>query len=210
MIRVFIADDHGIVREAISNFISGIPDLEVAGEARNGEELIQKIKESVADVLVFNLPAQGKHGLGVLSKIKELKPNLEILYLSLVPADQYTVQVMRAGANGVLSKDAVSTDLEKAIRTLAAGRKFVTEKVAEQLAVFVSSPHSLLRHELLSDREFQVLLMIASGKTVTEIAETLSLSVKTISTYRTRILEKMQLRTNAELIYYVVSNHLDK
>lgn len=209
MIRVLIADDHGIVREGLKQVVAETPDLMVAGEASNGTELLDLIQKISADVVIFDLSIPGRGGLEVLASIKAIKQDLPVLILSMHPADQYAVRVMRAGASGYLNKDSASTDLIRAIRTVAEGRKFVTESVAEQLATFISSPQSMARHELLSDREYQVLFMIASGKTVTEIAEELSLSVKTVSTYRSRVLEKMQLKTNAELTHYVVSNHLD-
>lgn len=209
MIRVLIADDHGIVREGLKQIVAETPDLMVAAEASNGPELLELIQKTSVDVVVLDLSMPGRSGLEVLASIKAHKQDLPVLILSMHPADQYAVRVMRAGASGYLNKDSAVNDLVRAIRTVAEGRKFVTESVAEQLATFISSPQSMARHELLSDREYQVLIMIASGKTVTEIAEELTLSVKTVSTYRARILEKMQLKTNAELTHYVVSNHLD-
>ncbi len=209
MIRVIIADDHGIIREGLKHVVATTTDLVVVGEARNGTELLDLVQKMSVDVVVLDLSNLDRNGLELLSALRGMNPGLPVLILSMHAADQYAVRVMRAGASGYLNKEAASTDLIRAVRTVAEGRKFVTESVAEQLAMFVSSPQSMSRHELLSEREYQVLCMIASGKTVTEIAEELNLSVKTISTYRTRIIEKMQLKTNAELTHYVVSNHLD-
>lgn len=209
MIRVIVADDHGIVREGLKQIVAETPDISIVGEASNGPELLEQLEAIPTDVVVLDLSMPGRGGLDVLASIKSTRPLLPVLILSMHPADQYAVRVMRAGASGFLNKEAASTDLVKAIRLVADGRKYVSESVAEQLVTFISSPLSVARHDLLSDREYQVMIKIAAGNTVTEIASELSLSVKTVSTYRSRILEKMQLRTNAELTHYVITNGLD-
>lgn len=209
MIRVIIADDHAIVREGLKQIVADSLDITIVGEASNGPELLEQLNAIPADVVVLDLTMPGRGGLDVLSTIKSTRPALPVLILSMHPADQYAVRVMRAGASGFLNKEAASTDLVNAIHTVADGRKYVSETVAEQLVTFISSPLSLAKHDLLSDREYQVMVKIASGRTITEVAEELSLSVKTVSTYRSRILDKMQLRTNAELTHYVITNGLD-
>lgn len=208
MIRVFIVDDHKIVREGLKLILSETPDLSLVGEASNGPEFLEQYMSIRFDVLVLDLTMPGRGGLDVLATVKSQRPDLPVLVLSMHPEDQYAIRVIRAGASGFLNKEAASTELVGAIRTVAEGKKFVTASVAEKLAAYIGSRDTMTPHEQLSDREFQVLLMIASGKTVTEIGNDLSLSVKTVSTYRTRILEKMQLKTNAELTHYVISNNL--
>ncbi|NUO20000.1 response regulator transcription factor [bacterium] len=209
MIRVFIVDDHKIVREGLKQILSETPDISLVGEASNGPDFLEQMETVRFDILVLDLTMPGRGGLDVLATVKRLRPELPVLVLSMHPEDQYAIRVIRAGASGYLNKEAAATDLVGAIRTVAEGKKFVTASVAEKLATYVSSRDTMAPHEQLSDREFQVLTLIASGKTVTEIANDLSLSVKTVSTYRSRILEKMQLKSNAELTHYVISNKLD-
>jgi two-component system, NarL family, invasion response regulator UvrY len=208
MIRILIADDHMIVREGIKQIISEIPDMTVADEARTGHEALNKALTNDYDVVVLDITMPGVNGLDVMKQIKTQKPHLPVLVLSVHPEEQYALRVLKAGASGYLTKESASDELIAAIRKISSGRKYITSSLAEKLAFDLESDTDKPRHESLSDREFQVLCMIASGKTVKEIAEDLFLSEKTISTYRSRILEKMKMKNNAELTYYAVKHGL--
>ena len=208
MIRIFIADDHTIVREGLKQIILEIPDMNIAGEAVDGHEVLKKTLENDYDVVVLDITMPGINGLDVLKQIKTQKPKLPILMLSMHPEEQYAVRAIKAGAAGYLTKETVSEELVKAIRTASTGRKYITPSLGEKLAYFLEINSEKLPHELLSDREYQVICMIATGKTVVEIAEDLYLSEKTISTYRSRILEKMNMKNNAELTHYAIKHGL--
>jgi len=207
-IKILIADDHMIVREGIKQIISEIPDMTVADEARTGHEALNKALTNDYDVVVLDITMPGVNGLDVMKQIKTQKPHLPVLVLSVHPEEQYALRVLKAGASGYLTKESASDELIAAIRKISSGRKYITSSLAEKLAFDLESDTDKPRHESLSDREFQVLCMIASGKTVKEIAEDLFLSEKTISTYRSRILEKMKMKNNAELTYYAVKHGL--
>ena len=208
MIKVLIADDHAVVREGLRQILSGVPDMAIAGEAESGQEVLDLIKKNECTVLVLDIAMRGKSGLEVLKELKVDYPRLPVLILSMYPEDQYAVRVMRAGAAGYMTKDTAPEELVGAIRRVAQGRKYISPSLAETLAGNLDINAGRPVHQTLSDREYQVLCMIASGKKVGEIAEALSLSVKTISTYRTRILEKMRLKNNAELTHYAVEQRL--
>jgi len=208
MIRILIADDHMIVREGIKQIISEIPDMTVADEAHTGHEALNKALTNDYDVVVLDITMPGVNGLDVMKQIKTQKPHLPVLVLSVHPEEQYALRVLKAGASGYLTKESASDELIAAIRKISSGRKYITSSLAEKLAFDLESDTDKPRHESLSDREFQVLCMIASGKTVKEIAEEIFLSVKTISTYRARIQEKMKMKNNAELTYYAVKHGL--
>jgi two-component system invasion response regulator UvrY len=207
-IKILIADDHMIVREGIKQIISEIPDMTVADEARTGHEALNKALTNDYDVVVLDITMPGVNGLDVMKQIKTQKPHLPVLVLSVHPEEQYAVRVLKAGASGYLTKESASDELIAAIRKISSGRKYITSSLAEKLAFDLESDTDKPRHESLSDREFQVLCMIASGKTVKEIAEDLFLSEKTISTYRSRILEKMNMKNNAELTHYAIKHGL--
>jgi len=208
MIKILIADDHMIVREGMKQIISEIPDMTAADEAVNGHEVLNKALKNDYDVVVLDITMPGINGLDVLKQIKTQKPKLPILVLSMHPEEQYAVRAIKAGAAGYLTKESVSEELVKAIRTASAGRKYITPSLGEKLVYSLDADADKLPHELLSDREYEVMCMIASGKTVTEVAEKLFLSEKTISTYRTRILEKMNMKNNAELTHYAIKHGL--
>ncbi len=208
MIRILIADDHSVVRAGLRQILSGVSDMTVVDEASSAYEAIDKIRRNYYSVIVLDIAMPGKSGLDALKEIKGEYPDLPVLMLSMYPEDQYAIRVLRSGASGYMTKDSAPEELVTAIRTVAAGRKYISPPLAEKLAFNLDEDTKKEPHEMLSDREYQVLCMIASGKTASEIADQLSLSVKTISTYRGRILEKMKLKNNAELTNYAIKNHL--
>lgn len=208
MIRVLIADDHAIVRQGLKQILAETDDMLVCAETGEPSEILPLLEHGGVNVVVLDLSMPGRGGMDVLKQIRADHSSLPVLILSMHPTEQYAVRVMRAGASGYLNKDAASAELVNAIRQISSGRKYVTPDVAEQLAQALLEGHAGAPHEALSDREYQVMLKIASGKTVGEIAEAMSLSVKTVSTYRARVLEKMSMSTNAELTRYVITNQL--
>jgi DNA-binding NarL/FixJ family response regulator len=208
MIRVLIADDHAIVREGLKQILSEIPDMMVVDEAFDGEEALRKTQTDTWDVLVLDLAMPGRSGLDILEQLKGTHPWRPVLVLSMHAEEMYAVRVLRAGASGYLTKESTPYELVKAIRKVLSGGKYVSASLAETLALRLDDTTERPLHETLSQREFQVLRMLASGMTITEVAGELSLSVKTVSTYRARILEKLNLRNNAEAIRYAVDHHL--
>ena len=208
MIKILIADDHAIVREGLKQILSESPDLVVVAEASTGQEVLDKVAKNDLDLVVLDISMPGRGGMDILKEIKSLKPKLPVLILSMYPEEQYAVRVLKSGASGYLTKESAPIELVKAIRQISQGKKYISPSLAEKLAVDLEISSDKPPHETLSDREYQVMCMIASGKTLKEIADGLSLSIKTISTYRSRILEKMNMRTNAELTHYAVKNRL--
>ena len=208
MIRVLIADDHAIVREGLKQILSEIPDMMVVDEAFDGEEALRKTQTDTWDVLVLDLAMPGRSGLDILEQLKGTHPWRPVLVLSMHAEEMYAVRVLKAGASGYLTKESTPYELVKAIRKVLSGGKYVSASLAETLALRLDDTTERPLHETLSQREFQVLRMMSSGKTITEVAGELSLSVKTVSTYRARILEKLNLRNNAEAIRYAVDHHL--
>jgi DNA-binding NarL/FixJ family response regulator len=208
MIRVLIADDHAVVRQGLKQILRDTREMVVAGEAVNGQEVLEKVRAAAWDVVILDISMPGHSGLDILKELKCERPTLPVLVLSMYSEDQFAMRVLKAGASGYLTKDSAPDELVKAIRKVVSGGKYVSPFLAEKLASEIGTDSSKLPHETLSDREFQVLRMIATGKAVKEIAAELSLSVKTISTYRARLLQKMNLTTNAELIHYAIQNRL--
>jgi len=208
MIEVLIADDHRIVREGLKLILDEPSDISVIDEAANGLEVLQLVARNQYDVLILDISMPEKSGLDVLKEIRKDKPKLPILILSAYPEDQYAVRVIKAGANGYLTKESAPEELITAIRRVQLGKKYISLSLAEKLATYIEADSDKPAHESLSDREYEVMCMIASGLTVSEIAEKLFLSVKTISTYRTRILDKMSMRTNSELTHYAIQKGL--
>jgi two-component system invasion response regulator UvrY len=208
MIRVLIADDHSIVRQGLKQILEETDDLSVEGEASDGNEALQKIRDMEWDVVLMDVSMPGKNGIETLKQIRQEKPDLPVLILSMYPEDQYAIRLIRAGASGYLTKESAPEQLVAAIRTVSQGKKYISPSVAELLALEIGSKSDRPPHEQLSNREDQIFRLIASGKTVSQIAEELKLSVKTASTYRTRILEKMHMKTNAELTHYAIRNGL--
>jgi two-component system invasion response regulator UvrY len=208
MIRILIADDHPLFREGLRGILTGCPDFNVAGEASNGQEVFEKVWNNEYDMVLLDIAMPGPPGLEVLKRLKNEKPKLPVLVLSMYPEEQYAVRVIKAGASGYLTKESASEELITAIRRISGGRKYITSSIAERLADDVEPTSEKPLHDTLSDREFEVFRMIAAGKTTTQIAEELFLSVKTISTYRSRILEKMKMKTNAELTHYAIKHNM--
>ncbi|HWR57637.1 MAG TPA: response regulator transcription factor [Thermodesulfovibrionales bacterium] len=208
MIRILIADDHSIVRKGLKQIISETQDMVVADEAGDGQEVLNKVRKNSFDMVLLDISMPGRSGLDILRELKAEKPKLPILVLSMYPEEQYAVRVLRAGASGYLTKESAPDELIAAIRKVSLGKKYVTPSLAERLALDLDMDSNKPLHETLSDREYQVLCLISSGKTVGDIAEKLSLSTKTISTYRARILEKMNMKNNAELTHYSLQHKL--
>ena len=208
MIKILIADDHTIFREGLKHILAEYPDLVVADEANNGQEVLDKIWKNNYDMVLLDITMPGMTGLEVLKQLKNEKPKLPVLILSMHPEEQYAIRVLRAGASGYLTKESAPDELITAIRKISQGRKYITPSLAERLATEVEADSEKPLHDILSDREYQVLRMIAAGKTVKHIAKELSLSIKTVSTYRTRIMEKMKMKTNAEVMHYVIKHQL--
>ena len=208
MIRLLIADDHAIVREGLKQIVAEIGDMSVDGEASNGQQVMELVRQRDWDVVLLDLAMPGRGGIDTLRQLKREKPDLPVLILSIYPEDQYAVRALKDGAAGYLTKESAPEELVKAIRKAAKGGKYVSPALAERLAYELETDADKPPHERLSDREYQVMLMLASGKTVGQIAEELSLSVKTVSTNRARLLRKMGMKTNAELIYYAVKRQL--
>lgn len=208
MIRVLIADDHAIVREGLKQILSDIPDMMVVDEAIDGEEALRKARTDTWDVLVLDLAMPGRSGFDILDHLSCERQQRPVLVLSIHAEEMYAVRVLKAGASGYLTKESTPHELVKAIRKVLSGGKYVSASLAETLALRLDDTTERPLHETLSHREFQVLRMMASGRTVTEVADELSLSVKTVSTYRARILEKLKLKNSAEAIRYAVDHHL--
>ncbi|TDJ01955.1 MAG: response regulator transcription factor [Caldithrix sp.] len=208
MIRLLIVDDHAVVREGLKQIFSDTSDIVVADEASSAEEAINKIIENNYDVILTDISMPGRGGLELLQEIKEINPELRVLILSMHPEQQYALRALKAGASGYLTKNTPPEELIKAIRKIAQGRRYITETVSEQMADDLSKDTSKPLHETLSDREYQTMRLIASGKTVSGIAKELSLSVKTVSTYRSRILVKMNMKNNAAITYYAIKQGL--
>ncbi|MCX7897920.1 MAG: response regulator transcription factor [Rhodocyclaceae bacterium] len=207
-IRVLIADDHAIVRQGFRQIFSETEDLVVAGEADDGAEALQLARQIEWDVFLLDVTMPNRNGIDTLKQLKKEFPRLPVLILSMHPEEQYAVRAIKAGASGYLTKQSAPEQLVTAIRQVARGKKYVSPAVAEQLANAISTDTEKLPHELLTDREFQVFRMIAAGKPLTQIAEELNLAVATISTFRTRILEKTGLKSNAEIIRYGIEHGL--
>jgi DNA-binding NarL/FixJ family response regulator len=208
MIKILIADDHTVVREGLKQIVAETSDMVVADEATSGHEALNKALKADYDIVVLDITMPGRGGLDILKQLRGEKPSLPILVLSMHPEEQYAVRCLKAGASGYLTKESASGELIRAIRRVSSGRKYITSSLAEKLAFDLEIDTRKPLHETLSDREYQVLCMIASGETVKGIAEKLFLSEKTISTYRSRILEKMHIKNNAELTYYAIKHGL--
>ncbi len=209
MIKVMIADDHAILRRGLRQIIAETSDLAVVGEAGNSAEALKFVREHACDVLLLDISMPDRNGIDTLKLIKKERPKISVLMLSMHPENQYAVRALRSGASGYLNKQSAPLQLVTAIREVAKGRKYVTPEVAEELANnLVRGDEEHPDHRILSNREFQTMCLMASGKSPTEIAGHLSLSIKTISVYRARILEKLRLKSNAEVTHYAIKNNL--
>ena len=208
MSRILIADDHAIVRRGMKQLLLEHYPFATIGEAANVEELINEVMDNQWDVVVCDMNMPGRSGLDALTQIKEISPKLPVLIMSMYPEDQYALRVLKSGASGYLAKETIHDDIVRAIETVMQGKRFITSAVAEKLAEAVNSDIHRELHETLSDREFDVFKLLASGKSVSEIALQLSLSSTTVSTYRSRIMEKMSMKSNAVLARYAIEKGL--
>ena len=208
MLKVLVADDHRVLREGLKKIIEQTRDMIVAAEAADGVEVIAKVAKIPFDVVLLDISMPGPSGLDVLKQLKTKRPKLPVLMLSQHPEDQYAIRAIRSGAAGYLTKESASSELIAAIRKVASGGKYVSATLAEQLATALDQDSEKAPHESLSDREYEILCLVGTGKTPTEIANQLSLSVKTISTYRSRLLEKMRLTKTSELMLYAIEHRL--
>ncbi|HEC13964.1 MAG TPA: response regulator transcription factor [Acidiferrobacteraceae bacterium] len=207
-LRVLIADDHAIVREGLKQLLRECPYVASTGEAANGNEVLEKVREQDWDVVILDISMPGKNGIETLKQIKSERPNLAVLILSMHAEDQYAVRALKAGAAGYLTKGCISEQLIAAITKVARGGKYITPVLAERLACALDPSVVEVPHEVLSNREFQVFRLLAVGKQVSQIGKELSLSTKTVSTHRAKILAKMNMKNNAELMFYAIDNGL--
>ena len=208
MLRILIADDHTVVRKGLKQILlDEFPGAQIE-EVADGAELVKKVMAAKWDVVVSDLSMPGRSGLEALQQIKISHPDLPVLILSIHPEEQYAIRALKSGAAGYLSKDTAPDELVKAVQKVLLGKKYISQAIAEKLANTFSPDVSMQPHENLSDREFDVMKFLANGKSVSEIAETLSLSVTTVSTYRTRVMTKMNLRSNSDLTKYAIENSL--
>jgi DNA-binding NarL/FixJ family response regulator len=208
MIRVLVADDHTIIRDGLKQILADTPDLVVAGEAANGNEALEQVRDGTWDVLVLDVSMPGRSGLDLIKQIRKEKPRLPILVFSMHQEEQYAARALRAGASGYLTKEADGTQLVEVIRKVAHGGVYVSSHMAEQIARGLITGKEGALHATLSDREYQIFRKIVAGRLISDIADELCLSVKTVSTHKTRILLKMQMNTTAELIRYAIENKL--
>jgi DNA-binding NarL/FixJ family response regulator len=208
VIKILIADDHAVVRKGVRHILSELPDDVTVNEAGDSYEVIDNIRKNDYDLVLLDIAMPGKDGLEALKQIKTEKPKLPVLILSMFPEEQFALRALKSGASGYLTKESIPEELLKAIQKVLRGGKYVSESFSDEILLSLDRDVEKLPHETLSDREYQVMLMIAAGKTRKEIADKLFLSVKTVSTYRTRILEKMGLKTNADLTNYVNQHNL--
>lgn len=208
MKNILLVDDHGIVRQGLKNLIELEADLKVTGEAASGLEALNLVRNNEYDIMVLDISMPGKNGVDTLHDLKHISPNLPVLILSGYAEEQYALNLVRSGCKGYLSKDADPDEIIKAIRNIANGKRYISSQLAELMSEQLSHPSEKQLHEMLSNREFQVFYKLASGSTPTEIGLELNISTKTVSTYRMRILEKMSLKTNADLTYYAIKNAL--
>lgn len=208
MIKIFILDDHSVVREGLKRIVEESADMKVVMEAQDGFDALKKLKNTDVDLLITDLSVPGVSGVELISRIKSLKQNLPILVLTIHPEDQFGLRILRAGASGYLTKESAPRMLLHAIRKVLAGGRYISENLAEQLAFQQLDHPAKNLHEKLSNREFSILCMLGMGKGVSEIASELGLSVKTISTYKARIMQKMHIKNTAQLIRYAIMHHL--
>lgn len=208
MLNILIADDHPIVRRGLKQILAETPQMAVVDEASNGREVLSKVKQRDYDVVLLDISMPGMNGVDTLKELKALKPDLHVLVLSIHPEDQYALRVLKAGASGYLTKDSAPAELVTAMQRVSSGRKYISPSLADKLALNLQANVELAAHEALSDREYHVMCLIASGKTMRDIADELSLGIKTINTYRARLLKKMKMKNNAELIRYALLNEL--
>jgi DNA-binding NarL/FixJ family response regulator len=208
VIKVCVVDDHGLVREGLKKYLAEASDIVVVDEAKTGQEILSKAEKKKFDVMTLDISMPGRSGLDIIKQLKQLQPDINILALSIHSEEEYAERSLKAGASGYLTKNIGPDELVSAIRTVSKGKKYITSSLAERLACNLGRKSDNLPHENLSDREYEVMCMIALGKAVKEIAEELSLSSKTISAHRAHILEKLKIKNNSQLIHYAMKNKL--
>jgi DNA-binding NarL/FixJ family response regulator len=208
MTRIFIVDDHVLIREGLKKILGAESDLTLVGEAQSGSEALDKLDTCKCDILILDIALPDKGGLEVLKEVKDRHPGMGVIMLSIYPEERYAIRALIDGAVGYVTKNSAADEILLAIRTVMAGKKFISPALTQELADHLHVDSKQPLHEKLSDREYQVLLLIGSGQTVSQIAGKLNLSVSTVNTYRTHILEKMNLKTNIEIVRYVLENHL--
>ena len=208
MIHILIADDHAIVRRGLKQILDEEPGLAIVSEAENGQDVLDMSRHRTWDLVILDINLPGRSGIDILNELHYTYPKLPVLILSMYPEDQYALRVLNAGASGYLTKQSAPEELVKAIKKIRGGGKYYSDAVIDQLVTKPEARQVKPTHEILSDREFQVMVLIASGKTLSEIGENLALSIKTVSTYRKRILTKLNLKNNAELIHFALKNKL--
>ncbi len=208
--RVLVVDDHGILRRGIKQILEEIESINTVDEATNGQEALARAGKTAYDLVLLDISMPGRNGLDVLKQLKTERPRVPVLILSMHPEEQYALRALRAGASGYLTKESAPDELITAVQKILDGGKYVSQSLAERFITELAKPSDKPLHDQLSDREYEILCKIASGKTVSDIGEELALSVKTVSTYRTRILAKMNMKTNAELTRYAIENDLQK
>lgn len=207
-INILVVDDHSVVRQGVRQILEDVPHLCIAGEAATGSEALAQLRSSSYDIVLLDISLRQQNGLEVLKQILQINATIKVLILSMHPEKQYAIRALKAGAAGYLMKDSAPTELILALETIAQGQKFVTHSLAEQLVAEISGAAQPEPHKTLSDRELQVMLLLAKGQTISEIANALALSAKTVSTYRTRLLKKLNLTNTAEIIRYAFQNNL--
>lgn len=208
MIRVLVADDHAIVREGLKRILLRAEDFEIGDEASNGHEVLDKIRDGAWDLLLLDMSMPGRSGIELIKLVKAERPQLPILVLTMHAEEQYAVRAFKAGASGYLTKESAPLELVSAARKVASGGLYVSPTTAERMAISLVHPLEALPHQRLSDREFEVFRMIVAGSSISEVADRLVLSVKTVSTHKTRILQKMQMQSQTELIHYAIKHNL--
>jgi len=208
MIKILIADDHSIVRSGLKKILNEDSNIEISGEASNHHEVLSSLSVNAVDILLLDISMPGRDGLDTLKEVKSHYPNVKVIMLSMHPEDRYAIRSIKAGASGYVSKESATEELVNAIQRVSSGTKYISKALAEKMIEYIGVEMEIPPHELLSDREFQVLCMIASGKTIIQIGEKLSISPSTVATYRTRILEKLKLTTDNELVRYALGNKL--
>jgi len=208
MIKILVVDDHALIRKGLKQLLEDCPDLQVTGEAASGNEAINKVRAEHFDLLLLDINLPDKHGIEVLKQFKSEQPDLKIIVLSMYPEEQYGVRALKAGAMGYINKQSASDTLINAIQQVVSGKKYISETLAEQLLNNLIGESQELMHQSLSNREYQTLCLMASGKSLNDISEIMSLSPKTVSVYRSRMLSKMGFSNNAEAIHYAISHHL--
>lgn len=208
MYRVIICDDHKIVREGLKQIISVFSNFDVVAEAESGETLTKILRDTPTDIVILDVSLTGRNGLEVLKQLRSVYSDIKVLMLSMYPEDQFAIRALKAGASGYLHKDSAPEVLEEALEKIAQGKEYLSEQITKLMFKEMNGPSSELPHKTLSDREYEVLLYIGEGESISEIARRLSLSVKTISTYRTRILEKMTLENNSDIVKYILLHDL--